>query len=36
MRSNSWLYGVTPENKLMDEGGNLTPLGWQYVSGGWK
>jgi hypothetical protein len=34
MRNNALLYGVTPENKLLTEGGQLTPLGWQYVTGG--
>lgn len=36
MRNSALLYGVTPENKLLNEAGQLTPLGWQYIGGGHK
>ncbi|KAK8845477.1 hypothetical protein IAR55_006190 [Kwoniella newhampshirensis] len=28
------LHGVHPFNRLMDEQGEITPLGWQYINGG--
>ncbi|WVQ76313.1 hypothetical protein IAR50_005978 [Cryptococcus sp. DSM 104548] len=28
------LHGVHPFNRLMDEDGEITPLGWQYINGG--
>ncbi|ORY23620.1 hypothetical protein BCR39DRAFT_346299 [Naematelia encephala] len=34
VRDLSHLHGVHPYNRLMDQHGEITPLGWQYIQGG--